>query len=113
MVGAGLGYRYLRPPPDIPDPEPCYVQAQLASTDGGAPPGLTLRVSGGGITKDFSVGGGGTANLDIDPEQVAAWEIAVIDRDGRTLNSVTMDGCPDTQRTYPLNESIQLQLGPR
>ena len=90
----------------------CFLHGRLRYAEG-PPDGLTLRVSGGGISQEFVAAADGGANIHVTAEQLPHWELRVIDPDGRTLGSLTQDGCPTADVGHVLSERLQLELGPR
>ena len=97
---------------DEDEVDTCYLVVGF-SADGNEPAGYTLRVSGGGMSHDFSTAADGTANIHVIGRQLPDWEVGVIDRDGRTLGEIALSGCPRTETLQPLNDRMQLRLGPR
>lgn len=90
----------------------CYLAVRL-QLDGSTPAAYTLRVGGGGISRDFSTAAGGTANIHVTGRQITQWELTVIDRDGQTLGTIPLSGCPGSDSVHALNGRAQLHLGPR
>ncbi len=97
---------------ELREAEPCYLRAELRFV-AAAPEGLTLRISGGGVSRDFSTAADGGANIHLTAEQQPQWELVVIDQDGQALGTLTQSGCPQAAATHALTGQLQLGLGPR
>ena len=97
---------------DEDEVDTCYLVVGFRA-DGSEPAGYRLRVSGGGVSNDFSTAADGTASILVIGRQLPDWEVGVIDRDGQTLGEIALSGCPRTETLQPLNDRVQLRLGPR
>jgi hypothetical protein len=88
----------------------CYLWLQFGT---GPWEALTVRISGGGISRDFATGWNGRADIHVTAEQLPQWELVVIDQDGRTLGKLAQSGCPQAISAHALTNTLQLELGPR
>jgi len=92
--------------------ETCYLRVSLTLA-GFQISDVVLRVTGKGISQDFSTSQGGTANIHVTGDQLPYWEVSVIDRDGRTLGVVPLRGCPGATVDRSLDDGFHLELSPR
>lgn len=94
---------------DVP---PCRLAVRLAA-DAALAPGLTLRVSGSGQSRDYSVTHAGAAAIAVGAAQVGDWELTLIDRDGLLVGRLAFDRCPTAGASYQLDGGLSLELAPR
>jgi hypothetical protein len=105
-----LGYRVLQHLDPDDKAGTCYLWLQFGT---GPWEALTVRISGGGISRDFATGSNGRADIHVTAEQLPQWELAVIDQDGRTLGRLAESGCPQAVAAHALTNTLQLEMGPR
>lgn len=97
---AALGGALLLRPVFGPQPDPCYLSAQVKGASP-LPPGLLLDVIQPDATKSFMVSADGRSDLDLAPFAPAQtrWALELRAADGSPLARQPVDGCPDAGKT--------------